>query len=67
MDEQVQLRAQRDTLEAELLSLEQAIQGLWQRGDAAPTELLERVDALLWRLRRVNQALSGPPAGTPPA
>lgn len=66
MDEQAQLRAQRDTLEAELLELEQALQARWERGDAAPVDLLDRVDALLWRLRRVNQALSGP-AAAPPA
>lgn len=66
MDDQAQLRAQRDALEAELLGLEQDTQRLWQRGAAAPEDMLERVDALLWRLRQVNQALSGP-AGAPTA
>jgi hypothetical protein len=61
MDHQTQLRAQRDTLEAELLGLEQAMQHQCQRGDAAPTELLERVDALLRHLNQVNQALCTTP------
>ena len=65
-DQEAQLRAQRDALEAELLGLEQTLQGLWQRGATAPADLLERVDALLRRLSQVNQALSGP-AGTPSA
>jgi hypothetical protein len=57
MDRHDELRAQRDALETELLTLEQSIQCEWQRGVAAPTELLERVDALLERLRQVNRAL----------
>lgn len=57
MDRQEELRAQRDALEVELLVLEQAIQCSWQRGISAPAELLERVDALLERLKQVNRAL----------
>lgn len=57
MDRQDELQAQRDALETELLTLEQTIQCKWQRGSAAPAELLERVDALLERLKRVNKAL----------
>lgn len=60
MDRQDELRARRDALETELLTLEQAIQGQWQRGVAAPTELLERVDTLLERLKQVNRALCEP-------
>ncbi len=57
MDRQDELRARRDAVETELLALEQAIQCKWQRGVAAPSELLERVDALLERLKQVNRAL----------
>lgn len=57
MDRQDELRARRDALETELLTLEQAIQCQRQRGVAAPAELLERVDALLERLKQVNRAL----------
>lgn len=65
MDQQDELRARRDALENELLTLEQAIQCQWQCGVAAPTELLERVDALLDRLKQVNRALCEPNGAAP--
>lgn len=65
MDHQTELRARRDTLEAELLGLEQAMQHQCQRGDAASTELLERVDALLRHLNQINQALCTTPDAPP--
>lgn len=60
MDQQVELRAERDALEAELLSLEQAIQLQWRQGTAVPAELTQRVEDLLCRLKLVNKALSEP-------
>ncbi len=66
MDHQAELRAQRDTLEAELLALEQDMQGQWQEAATIPTELSERVNALLRQLNQINQALC-PTPDAPPA
>jgi hypothetical protein len=60
MDRQVELRAERDALEAELLVLEQAGQHPWPQGTVVPAELAQRVQDLLGRLRLVNKALSEP-------
>jgi hypothetical protein len=65
MDHQAELRAQRDTLEAELLVLEQDMQGQRPEGATVPIELLERVDALLRRLKQINQALCTAPDAPP--
>lgn len=42
-----------------------AIQARWQRGCAAPEELLARVEVLLNRLKLVNRALSEPSGAAP--
>ncbi len=63
MDRQVELRelrAERDALEAELLTLEQAIQLHWRQGAAVPAELMRRVENLLGRLKLVNEELTEP-------
>ncbi len=58
MEQHDELRLERDALESELLTLELAIQGCWQRNAAVPADLLERVEVLLGRLRTVNSKLS---------
>jgi hypothetical protein len=58
MDRQAVLRAERDALEAELLTLEQDIQR--QQGTGVPAELADRMESLLNRLKLVNRELSEP-------
>jgi hypothetical protein len=58
MDRQAELRAERDALEAELLTLEQDIQR--QQGTGVPAELADRMESLLNRLKLVNRELSEP-------
>lgn len=65
MDRQVELRAERDALEAELLTLEQPLQLHGRQGTAVPVELLQRVETLLGRLKRVNGDLTKPDGSAP--
>ena len=58
MEQHDELRVERDALESQLLTLELAIQGCWQRDGAAPVDLLECVEVLLRQLRTVNSKLS---------